>query len=68
MWYKATTCKLYFQQHLKISNIHVAWYKCMYYHRMFRNDYSESDLQGIYHLWQACEERKRTVIISLLCF
>jgi hypothetical protein len=68
MLYNATTRKAYFLKQLRLSMSLNHWYKYLYYKRILCIDYSKSELQGIYHLWQISEERKRTVIMSLMCF
>jgi hypothetical protein len=39
----------------------------LYKYRIFRTDWSEDELHGIYHLWQTVEERRRQIIMCLMC-
>jgi hypothetical protein len=68
MLYKATTRKKYFQQQLSLSNNLITWFKYLYYRRMFRIDYSESEIHSLYHLWKTAKKRRRTIIMSLMYF
>jgi hypothetical protein len=33
-----------------------------------RTDWSEKELHSIYQLWKTAEERRRQIIMSLMCF
>jgi hypothetical protein len=68
MWNTCYARKSFFIQKLKISNMHVMWYKNMDFRLMFRTDYYESELQLFHNLWNDREQRQREVIMCLICF
>jgi hypothetical protein len=65
--YRAITRKGRFKQCLSLNTNLSRWYSYLYKHRMFRTDWSEDELHGIYHLWQTAEEHRRQIIMCLMC-
>jgi hypothetical protein len=64
----ATTRKGQFKQRLSLHTNLIRYYIYLYKHRIFRTDWSEDELHSIYHLWQTAEERRRQIIMCLMCF
>jgi hypothetical protein len=65
--YHAVTCKGRFKQLLALYTNFSRYHEHLYKYRIFRTDWSEDELYGIYHLWQTVEERRRQIIMCLMC-
>jgi hypothetical protein len=66
--YLAHTRKGRFKQQLVLNTNLLRWYKELYQYRIFRTDWSEDDLHSLYILWQTAEERRRQLIMYLMCY
>jgi hypothetical protein len=66
--YLAATRKGQFKQRLSLNTYLIRYYIYLYKHRMFRTDWFEDELHSIYYLWQTAEERRRQILMCLMCF
>jgi hypothetical protein len=65
--YRAVTRKGRFKQLLALYTNFCRYHEYLYKYRMFRTDWSDVELQYTYQLWQTSEERRRQIIMCLMC-